>query len=156
MTTLEAKSPFRPLSTNDFDLLFEHLDASPRFGKVEPICVVLGLMPSGSHPQFDPSPGDVVGGHNRFRKYRRVSERHWRHHRSQPDPVGKGSQPRKRGPCVERSTICLTLDREVMVGSEQALESALLAAPCKSDPVLPGNVLLTFDHQAQPHTVTSE
>src|SRR5207302_3315024 len=40
----------------------------------------------------------------------------------------------------------------VMVGSEQCLEPALLARLCQSEPLLPGDALLALDHQADPHT----
>src|SRR5438552_7406402 len=43
-------------------------------------------------------------------------------------------------------------EREVVIGTEQRGEAVLLAGEGQADPLLPGHVLLAFDHQADVHT----
>jgi hypothetical protein len=43
------------------------------------------------------------------------------------------------------------VDRDVVVGAEEALEADPLAGLGEGDPLRPGDVLLALDHQAQPH-----
>jgi CheY-like chemotaxis protein len=124
-------------------------------GQDLPHAPVLGLEPPGSHAELDSSAGDVVYRHDRLREDRGVPEGDGRDEGSKLDPIGEGSEPCERGPRIERSTLGLSLHREVMVGPEQRFETALLAAPRQFDPVAPGNVFLSFDHQTQSHSATS-
>src|SRR4029453_19448766 len=57
----------------------------------------------------------------------------------------------KVGPGVARAPLAPPHPRLVMVGAEQGLQPVLLAGPGERQPLLPGDVLLALDHQADPH-----
>jgi hypothetical protein len=73
--------------------------------------------------------------------------------RSQFDPIGERGESGERAPRVERSTLCSSLHREVMIGSEQPFEATLFAGSRQPHPLVPGDVFLAFDHQTQPHAL---
>jgi hypothetical protein len=68
--------------------------------------------------------------------------------RAEPDPLRHGGESRERGPRVERTTFTRPIERQVVIRAEQPVEASSLTHASEVDPLLPGDALLAFDHQA--------
>src|SRR3954467_12778763 len=74
-----------------------------------------------------------------------------RDHRAEADPVRDRGERVDRGPRVERAAVVPALNREIVIGAEEALEAGALGGAGKGGPVAPRHVLLPLDHQADTH-----
>ena len=124
----------------------------PVGGKGEAVGLVLGLVPAGADPELDPAAGDVVDRDDVLRQHRGRPERDRRDHRPEPDPLGHRGERGQRRPGVERARGRAAEDGEVVVGAEQPLEADALGGAGERAPLLPGDALLSLDHQAETHS----
>ena len=147
----ERRLGLLPLAADDLELLGQQLHPLAQRRKREPERLVLGLVPARPQAQLDPPARDVVDGDGRARDQRRVAERDRRDHRPQPDPLGPHRDRPKGRPGVQGAAAVAAVAGEVMVGPEQRLEAARLAGIGQRRPVVPGDVLLALDHEAEPH-----
>ncbi len=151
VAALEGEGVLGEGAGDDLQLLGQPLHADGRGRELEAVGAVLALVPAGPEPQLDPAAGDVVGRDHHLGQDRRVPEGGRGDQRAQADAAGPGGQRGQGGPGVERPALGIAHQRPVVVGAEQALQAVLLARPGQGEPLLPGDVLLALDHQADPH-----
>ncbi len=137
----------RPRADDDLDLLREQREALLRVEERKAVRVVLALVPPRAHPDLDAAAGDVIDGDGHPGEDARVAERRGRDHRAEADPLRDRREPGERRPRVVRVRVRPD-DRRVVVGAEEALEPVLLGEASETHPVVPGDALLPFDHQA--------
>ena len=80
-----------------------------------------------------------------------MAEARRRDHRAQPQRGRPRGERVDRPPGVERAALALPHDGDVVVRTEERLDPRALAGIGQRDPVLPGHILLAFDHQRDPH-----
>src|SRR5215207_4837993 len=76
----------------------------------------------------------------------------WRNDRRNegPEPdAGRGrSQPADRPPGIQRAAFAAVIDGDVVVGAKQGVEPPALARLREGPPVIPADILLSLDHEA--------
>ena len=147
----ERETLIAPAAPNDLDLLLQHVHALALGREREAIRPVLGLEPSGAHPEVDAPARYVIGGHNELGEHGRVAKGCGRDERSQPDARGGGGQRADRAPRVERRAIAAGGLGEVVIGAVQPGEAVALGCGREVAPLGPGHALLALDHQADLH-----
>ena len=75
-----------PEAMHDLHLLTEHLESLGRRGKRKAVRPMFRLVPSGTHPELDPSSGGVVGGDHHLGQLGGMPERDGRDQRAEADP----------------------------------------------------------------------
>ena len=133
------------------ELPVELVHALAQRREVEAVRLVLGLEPARAETELDPATGDVVDGRDQLREHRDAAERDGRDQCAEPDPRRHRGEAGERCPRIERARGLPTDDRAVVVGAEQPVEVRLLGRAGQRDPLLPGDALLPFDHQADAH-----
>ena len=62
-------------------------------------------------------------------------------------------EPRERRPRVQRAAFARPIEREVVVGAEEAVEPERLAGASEREPLLPRHPFLPLDHHADLHAI---
>ena len=140
----------RPGADDDLDLLREQCEALLRVEERKAVRIMLALVPRRAHPHLHAAAGDVVDGDGHPGEDARVPERRGRDHRAEPNAVGDRREPCERRPGVVRVRVGPD-DRGVVVGAEESLQPVLLGEAGETNPVVPGDAFLSFDHQTDAH-----
>jgi hypothetical protein len=117
---------------------------------VEAVGVVLALHPPGADSERHASAGDLVRGRGSVRQDRRMPECHGGDERAELQRRRACREARDRRPRIEHRP-ALVKARDVVIGTEERLDAVLFARVGERDPMLPGDALLAFDHQREPH-----
>ena len=149
--TRERHRILGPQAVDDLQLLLEQLHARAERREVEAVRRVLSLVPPCAEPELEAAARHVVDRRRRLREHRGVAEGDRRDERAEPDPLGPRGQSGQCRDGVERRSFAPPDDREVVIRAEQPLEPAALADVRKRQPLVPGDALLSFHHQAEPH-----
>ena len=143
-----------PGAHDDLDLLGEDLETLLSVEERESVRVVLALVPARAHPDLDTATRDVIDRDRHAGQHARMPEGRRRDHRAEPDTTRDRRQAGKRRPRVVSIGVRPD-DRRVVIRAEEPLEPVLLGHPREAHPVVPGDTLLTLDHQADPHETTT-
>jgi hypothetical protein len=108
-------------------------------------------MPAGAEPELDARCGYSVRGGDNLGEHRRVPYRHRRHQRAQTQSRGDSRERGEGTPGFQRTTLLMTVEIQIMVGTDESGNRMRLARTGESNPMRPGDALLTLDHQAQLH-----
>ncbi len=84
-----------------------------------------------------------------------MAERHGRDERAQPDPLSPRRQRRQRRYRIVGRSVTPAHHGEVVIGAEEPIEARALSCVGERQPLVPGDVLLALDHQAEPHAPPS-
>jgi hypothetical protein len=138
-----------------FELLLELVHPFAQLGEREAERLVLALVPAGAEPELDATAGDVVCSRHHLRQLAGAAKGDRRDERPEPEALGHGGKRGDRRPGIQRDARRILEDGLVVVGAEERFDPALLAGARKRQPVLPGDAFLAFDHQGNPHRVSS-
>src|SRR3954447_19370327 len=136
---------------DDLELLRETRESLARLREREAVRMVLAFHPACSETQLDPAARDVVDRRGRIREEPRQAEGRRRDQGPEAKRRRSRGEPGERRPRVVRDVAGLVRLRDVVVGAEERLDAVRLARVGEVAPLLPGDALLSFDHQCDAH-----
>src|SRR6478735_8832358 len=102
MLAVESDAVVGPEAVDDLELLSEHLPPDLQLGEGKAERLVLAFHPAGAEAELDPPAGDVIGGRDRVREYRRRPKRHRGYERAESQGRGARREAGEDRPRVVR------------------------------------------------------
>src|SRR3954453_665551 len=133
----EVERMFGPLPVDDLELLGQNRHPLTHRREREAVRGVLALEPAGPDAELDAAAGDVVRRDHGLGQHARVAKRRGRDESPDAQRGRDRAQRRHGAPGVERATLGVLVDGEVVVGAEERVEAEPLARLRERDPVGP-------------------
>ncbi len=143
--------PALPDRADQADAFLEPVHPLLHRGEPDAVSGMFRLVPARAHPEDEAPARKRVHGSSHPREQGRVPEGHRADQRSKPDSGGALGQHDKRRPGLEGCPLDAPHDAEEVVGAPQRVEPESLDPLRDPEPSVPGQPLLTFDHDADPH-----
>ena len=126
--TVEGHRILGPQSPDDRQRLVQHRHSCFRTGELDSIAAVLGLVPTGTEPEVEPSAADVVDRHRHLRQHCRVAIGDTRDQATHPRPPHHRGHRGKRRPRLQRRSGVVDQPVEVVVVGDR-MKAELVGGP---------------------------